>query len=192
MKFKLVFLIFVISFSGFYFKIWSQKNKNDSLFKEVKMPVDNETKLITYTNIIAVDCKKDSLFKKGLKWFNTYYKNPRGVIKIQNPEEGKITGQPQFRILNAPDKNGTASMLGIIYYTISTYYKDGKCKYVISDINLEQTSKFPVERWLDKSSRTYTPAYNYYLKQIDDYMKLTAKNFENTMKASTPVKNDAW
>jgi hypothetical protein len=191
MKLVLLFLLVVI-FSGFYSKSWSQKEKNDSIFKEIKMPVDEITKLITYKNIFNIDYKKDSLYKKGLKWFNTYYKNPRGVIKLQNPGEGKIVGKPQFKILNLPDKNGDYTMFGIIYYTITTLYKDGKCKYEITDINLEQTSKFPVEKWLDKSSKTYSPAFNYFLRQIDDYMKQTEKSFENFMKTSPPSKSDGW
>jgi hypothetical protein len=189
---KLLFFLAVMLFSGLFIKSWSQKDKNDSLFKEIKMPVDEATKLITYTNVINVDAKKDSLYKKGLKWFNSYYKNPKGVIKTQNPEEGKISGKPQFKILNPPDKNGTPSMRGIIYYTITTFYKDGKCKYEITDINLEQASKYPVEKWLDKSSKSFSPVFNYFIKQIDDNIKTTVKSFENYMKASTASKNDAW
>jgi hypothetical protein len=192
MRNLLLLFLLVISLSGFYSKTWSQKDNNDTLFKEIKMPVDNATKLITYSNVINVDAKKDSLYKKGLKWFNTYYKNPKGVLKIQNPDEGKISGKPQFRILNPPDKNGTTSMGGIIYYTITTLYKDGKCRYEITDINLEQTAKYPVEKWLEKDSKSFKPVYNYFLRQVDDNIKQTIKNYENFMKLSNAAKNDAW
>ena len=190
---NLVIFSLLISFSGISSLSYAQKNKNDSLFKEVSMPVDDVSKLITYKKVVSVnDIKKDSLYKKGLSWFFSYYKNPRGVIKSQNPADGKIIGRPQFKILNPPDKNGTESMNGIIYYTITTSYKDGKCKIEIADINLEQASKFPIEKWLDKSQKTYTTAYNYFLKQINDYMKKTVKSFEDAMTAVPISKNDGW
>jgi len=193
MKNTLIILIIAVLVVGIKTKTYSQKDKNDSLFKEVKMPIDDVTKLITYKNVINIDgITKDSLYRKGLKWFNSYYKNAKNVIKLQNPEEGRIIGKPQFKILNPPDKNGSPSFRGIIYYTITTFYKDGKFKYEITDINLEETSKFPVERWLDKSLKTYTPKYNYFLKQIDDYMKATTQSFENAMKLSTTIKKDEW
>src|SRR4051812_39320554 len=91
-----------------------------------KLPVDETTKLITYTGISEIaGVGKDSLFNKALAWCNAYYKNPSDVIREKNTEEGKIVCKARFMIKNQADKNGTVTDAGNVMYTMTLNFKDG-------------------------------------------------------------------
>ena len=73
-------------------------------FKPANLPIDDETKLITYKSVVTEAGTKDELFDRGLKWFNKFYKNPADVIKEKNKETGKIKGIARMQIYEG-DKN---------------------------------------------------------------------------------------
>ncbi|MCX7955446.1 MAG: DUF4468 domain-containing protein [Bacteroidales bacterium] len=180
---KVVILIVLMA----YLKIHSQE------YKEINVPIDSSTKLITYSKVIEVaGANKDSLYRKGRQWYFYYFKNPSGVIREENKSEYKITGKHQIRILNPPDKKGIQSMKGIVQYTIITQFKDNKTKITLTDFNLKETSYFPLERWLDKSSVYFTPKNYFYLEQIDKEMKSLIDNYEQYMKKKENKKTDNW
>lgn len=184
---KSIILLFVTAFLFTHFG-FSQKED----FKEPALPIDQETKLITYSKVIDVTAGKDSLYKKGKKWFYTFYKNPTGVIKEDDAPSGKISGKHQVKILNPADKKGIQTMKGIVKYTVTTQFKENKARIIISEINLESSSYTPVEKWLDKAAPGFTTKNYYYLTQVDSLMNDVTGNFEKFMKEANKVKKDEW
>ena len=179
----LIVATLLLNFSGF-------TQKED--YKEPSLPLDQETKLISYSKVVDVSANKDSLYKKGKKWFYTFYKNPTGVIKEDDVTNGKVSGKSQVKILNPADKKGIQTMRGIVKYTVTTQFKENKARILISDINLESTSYTPIEKWMDKTSPGFTTKNYYYLTQVDSLMNDVTTNFEKFMKEATKVKKDDW
>jgi hypothetical protein len=185
MKKSILTSILIILLFGFGF---SQKNET----KEPVLPVDQETKLITYSKIVDLAMSKDTSYLKGKKWFFNYYKNPTGVIKEEDIVSGKISGKHQFKILNPPDKKGIQTMRGIVKYSITTQYKENRARILLSNINLESTSYNPIEKWLDKNNSEYSERNFYYLLQIDSVLNEVASSFIKYMKEPNKSKKDEW
>lgn len=160
----------------------------------VKLPINETTKLITYEKIFEVtNLSKDSLFERGLLWAKGYYKNPYDVIREQNKEEGKIVCKGRFKISNPPDKKGFASDAGLIQYTLTLLFKDGKIKYTLSEINWKQTSYYACEKWMDTGNQYYKAEFEYYLQQLDSTSKEIVKSLEKECTNPKTVKsNDNW
>jgi hypothetical protein len=159
-----------------------------------KYPVDVNTKLICYMEVIQVPgVSAHDLMQRGLKWFSTYYKNPTEVIRQVDSLRGTIAGKARFKIYKPSDKKDVKMDGGNVEYSITLNIKEGKFRYVITEINWKQTSYFPVERWLDTKSQTYLPAYYpYYMEQTDTQINAIIENVETHMKTAPPKKNDDW
>lgn len=168
--------------------IFSQKEE----YKEPQLPIDQDSKLISYTKVVEVTANKDSLYNKGQQWFRKFYKNPTGVIREQDAVKGIIVGKHQIKILNPADKNGVQTMKGIVQYTVSTQYKDNKARIEITGINLSATSYTPIEKWLDKTAKDFTPKNYFYLEQINKQLLEVVANFEGFIKEQTKIKKDEW
>ncbi len=188
MKTKIIFIM-LISISII---ATAQKQKYKT-YEQPKFTIDEDTKMITYSGVIELKGTPDELYDKGLSWYKTYYKNPTNVIRNQDKATHKILGKARFKILNPPNKKGLKTMAGIIQYTIKLGFKDGKYRYIIDDINLKQTSKYPIERWLADKGPYYKPNNNFYLQQIDEYMKKTIDNLKKYMaKPKKQTNDDNW
>jgi hypothetical protein len=168
--------------------------KNAPLPPPVVLPVDSITHLITYEAVTQVPgATAEILYKRALDWFNSYYKNPAEVIRENDAAKGKIVGKSRFRIYNPPDKEGTKTDVGLVQYTITVGAKEGRFKYELTEFNWKQLSYYPLEKWMDTKGQMYTPVYNHYLTQTDDYVKELVKNLKNAIMNDKPVKDkDNW
>lgn len=160
----------------------------------VKLPIDESTKLITYTKVIDVPNQtKEVLFDRVLTWAKGYYKNPTDVLREQNKEEGKIVCKARYKISNPTDKKGFASDAGLIQYTLTLLFKDGKIKYTLSEINWKQTSYYPCEKWMDTSSQYYKTEFEYYLEQLNSNTNEILKSLEKESTNPKATKaSDGW
>jgi len=160
----------------------------------VAVPVDSITKLITYESVVEVPgMKANVLYKRALKWFNTFYKNPTEVIRENDSLKFKIIGKPRFKIMNPPNKDGVKTDGGLVQYTITVAAKDGRFKYEITEFNHKEQSYYASERWMDTKSQTYLPVYAEYLRQLDQYTLDLLKNLKDAMLKDKPVKDkDNW
>lgn len=157
------------------------------------LPVNDETKLITYDKVVEVaETKKVDLFERAVNWINSYYKNPTDVVREKNPDAGKIVCKARFKISNEPDKTGFATDAGVVQYSLTLLFKDDKYKYGVSQINWKQLSYYPVERWMDASSPSYNKSYNWYLKQVDEQLKNILADLEKNMAVKKKEKKEDW
>ncbi|HLG33378.1 MAG TPA: DUF4468 domain-containing protein [Bacteroidia bacterium] len=158
-----------------------------------RFPIDVNSKLITYVEVIQVPgVPVKEIFSRGLKWFNTFYKNPTDVIRETDSLRGKIFGKARFKIYNPADKTGLKTEAGNVEYSITLNLKEGKFRYTITEINWKKASFYPVERWLDTTALSYSKAYSFYLEQMDTQIHETVKNLETFMKTPPAKKNDDW
>lgn len=158
--------------------------------QKAAVPVDEDTKLITYKEVVQQEGDKDKLYKTAISWVNANYKNPNEVTSIREPENGKLVLNHRFKIINV-DKKGLKTDAGVINYTLKLEFKPGKYRYVFTDFTLQATSKFPLERWLDKNDPQYTPACDVWLYQVDTTVNGIIKSLKKGMVPKV-VKTDEW
>jgi hypothetical protein len=162
-----------------------------------KMPVDEITQLITYTDVVEEKgLNKDTLYNRALRWFKSFYKNPTDAIKKADAEARTIEGGYRFQI-QKPDpasKKQPAPMVnaGLVNYKISVMCKDGRFKYEIKNISWQQASVYPIEKWMDAKAAGYDPVFAVYLKQVDDYMKELIQSLERTIETEPLKKQEEW
>lgn len=170
----------------------AQKNKQAPI-EVPQMPLSEETKLVSYSGVIDAKAPKDELYKRGMNFFNSNYKNTADVLKKQDEAGGEIEGVARFKIRNPPNKDGIETDAGLVSYTINLKLKDGKYKYEITKINWKQASYYGIEKWMDKTSPSYKQNYDYYLVQADQQIKELVASLNNLMqKPSVQAKKADW
>ena len=57
--------------------------------------------------------------------------------------------------ISSKDKKGVESFDGMVAYTLTLNFKDGKFKYEISRIHWKQASYYDVSKWMDTKDQYY-------------------------------------
>jgi len=153
----------------------------------VSVPVDEDTKLITYQEVVEELGDKDSFFNRSIEWINEFYSNPVDVTKTRDPQSGVIKGLHRFRIKNTLD-DGTQADAGTVQYHFTLEFKEGRYRYTLSEFELRQASKVPCEKWLEKSD----PATRSYLKQLDEFAQSWVTSLKKGMMPEPEKKADDW
>ncbi|MBK7212328.1 MAG: DUF4468 domain-containing protein [Bacteroidales bacterium] len=154
------------------------------------LPIDEDTKLITYKEVVQQAGTKLDLFNRAVEWINKNYKNPADVTKVRNPETGLI--ELIHRIELSYDEKGVSRSAGIVDYTLRLELKEGRYRYTFTNFNLKQASRVPIEKWLDKSDKAYIPAWDNYLAQVDAYTKTLIESLKKGMEPPAVKKSDDW
>ena len=154
------------------------------------LPVDPDSKLIMYREVVQEQGDPSYLYNKAMEWFNYYYINPTSIFNIQDKVNGKIEGTGRMGIFFRDDK-GIQHNAGVIVYTIRLEFKENRYRYTVTDFNLKGASRFPIERWMNKEDPAYNPQWNNYLYQVDTTMQRLTSTLVEKMK---PVeeKKDEW
>jgi hypothetical protein len=169
-------LLFVLLRSGF-----SQINV---------VPVDEDTKLITYKDVVTQEGDVPKLYNTAIAWVNANYENPTEATRVRDIEDGKIEVRHRYKIYNT-DKKGVKSDAYIINYTLKLEFKPGRYRYTFTDFTVAAISKYPLERWLDKNDPQYSPACDDYLAQINTTVRDMIKSLKKGMIPKV-VKKDEW
>jgi hypothetical protein len=155
-----------------------------------QMPVDPDSKLIMYREVVNQEGGKDLLYDRGASWFSGFYKSPSSVLKIQDKVNGKLEGTGRFEITYI-DELGNKRDGGMILYGIKLELKDNKYRYTLSDFNLKAVSRYPLEKWLNKNDPAYNQQWDSYLYQVDTTMQSLIRNLKEGMKPKV-IKKDEW
>ncbi len=156
-----------------------------SLFSQI--PIDEETGLITYQEVVEEEGSKQEYFNRAIGWINSFYKNPVDVTKTRDPQSGIIKGVHRFKIINT-DESGNTSDAGVVQYEFVLQFKDGRYRYTLSDFVLRQASKIPAEKWLNKSDSQSKS----YLKQLDKFAQDWVESLKEGMKPKVEKNDDEW
>jgi len=154
------------------------------------MPLDKDTQLISYQEVVSEPGTADVLYVRCIEWINTQYKNPADVCKVRNRESAVIEIQHRFEIFNS--SSGSKLLAGIVNYDLKIEFKPGRYRYTISDLTLRQSSRFPIERWFDKSDPMYSPIWEDYLQQVDTQIKELIANLKQGMAPPVVKHEEKW
>ncbi len=154
------------------------------------VPVDEDTKLITYKEVVNQEGDVQKLYNTAIAWVNANYENPTEVTRVRDAENGKLELRHRFKIFNT-DKKCIKTDAYIINYTLKLEFKPGKYRYTFTDFTIAAVSKYPLERWLDKKDPQYTPACEDYLAQIDSIVNSKIESLKEGMVPKV-IKKDDW
>lgn len=175
----------------------------------INLPFDSVTHKITYSGIVKLDStrKKDELYSTTLEWFAKTYNSGKDVIQLQDKDNGKIIGNgaitvhttQRYKLSFEEQETKVKTDVGYVKYSISIYLKDGKYKYLITDLFFKSTNQYYLSDNCENLIHTtqeimgfsYQPYYNYILWQTDNQIKELISNLETVMKTK-PVSNDKW
>jgi prolyl oligopeptidase PreP (S9A serine peptidase family) len=154
------------------------------------LPVDPDSKVIQYRDVVNQDGNKDVLYDRGAEWFRSYYVNPGSVTKVQDKVNGKIEGTGRLSIYHVDDDNVKVNA-GMVFYDIRLEFKENKYRYTLTNFALKSTSRVPLEKWLNKNDPSYNPMVETYLYQVDTTMQNLIAKLKEGMKPKVK-KKDEW
>jgi hypothetical protein len=182
----------------FFFVIGTSTiNAQQAAVQTPKMPIDEVTNLITYTDVVEEPgMNKDTLYNRALRWTKGFFKNPIDAVKKADAEARVIEGGYRFKI-SRPEPNSKKQPVpmvdaGLVNYKYKIFSKDGKFKYEITNFSWQQNSYYPLERWMDNKATNYDPNFALYLKQTDDFIKDLIKSLEKAIETDPVKKKDDW
>lgn len=155
--------------------------------QEITVPVDDETSLITYQEVVTEEGDREAFFNRSISWINKYYANPVDVTKTRDPESGVIKGLHRFRIKNTLE-DGTQTDAGTVQYRFTLEFKEGRYRYTLTEFELRQASKVPCEKWLGNND----PLSKSYLKQLDEFAQSWIADLKEGMLPEPEKKEDEW
>lgn len=155
------------------------------------LPVDEETKKITYKEVITQEGTAAKMYNQGIEWVNSFYTNPSEVTRVRDSDNGKIDIRHRIKVWNLDKDGNTSTEGGLIDYTMILEFKEGRYRFTITDFNVRKVSKFPLERWMDKNDPEYFAACDNYLVQVNEEVNKIIKSLKEGMKPKV-VKPDNW
>lgn len=165
-----------------------------NLFSQVMttdLPIDPDSKKIMYRDVVEENGKPAYLYDKAIEWFGYYYVNPQSVYTVQDKVNGKVEGIGRMKISYLDERSGVRRDAGIIQYQLKLEFKENKFRYTITDFNLKAASRFPIEKWMNKTDPAYNSNWDSYLYQVDTVMQRLVSSLKEKMKP-TVVKKDEW
>ena len=157
---------------------------------KVKLPVDPETKLISYKEVVTVAGTPAELFNRAIEWINKQYKNPVDATKVRDQASGVIEIIHRVEITRV--EQGATLLAGRVDYSMKLEMKDGRFRYTITNFNMKDISRQPLERYMDKNDKAYMPIWDNYLKQVDDYTLNMIESLKHGMQPPAAKKPDTW
>ncbi|MFA8450370.1 MAG: DUF4468 domain-containing protein [Bacteroidales bacterium] len=157
-----------------------------------EIPVNKDTGLITFRDVVKVDGDKKHLFNRCISWVNSEYKDPVRVTSLRDFPNGIIAGKHRFRLFYN-DEEGNRRDGGMVNYVFKIDFKDGRYRYTVSNLTLKKQSRFPLEKWLDKDAVDYNPKMEDYLQQVAIFFKEWADRLNKGMQPEkAPVDDSNW
>ena len=155
------------------------------------MPIDENTKLVTYKGVVNQGGSADELYERAVKWANKYFPNPMLSIKKADKNGGVLECQPNTKITTLATDGKTATLAGMVYYTLTIEAKENRYRYTITSIYKKETSQFPIEKWFDNTKPEWSPVRYDHLHQIDQAIKKLIADLEEGMKPEKVI-IDEW
>jgi hypothetical protein len=154
-------------------------------------PIDEETKLVTYTDVIQVPgVVTDSLYNVAMAWMKTFYTSPSQAIKSQSKEEGIIEIKHQFQ-LTRKDKGQVVKAGQINYYlTYNSEMDDLSTRLPKLIYRAPLTMVLKTGLTMRNSAKDETTVG--YLIQIDEFMQKLVGSLETEVKPAAPKKEEDW
>lgn len=181
---KLLLGLFLVTIVNIGF---AQKEKE---LKTPDLPINEDTKLVTYQDVIAQKGSPQELYDRAMLWVKKFYKNTAEVIKKSDRNIGVIEMRSSVRIYSV-QKDGSRAPRNNVYYNFKLECRQDRYRYTITDFKERAEAATPIEVWLDKNHVKWYAGQFEYLNQIDEQIKELIESLEKGM---NPVieKKDEW
>ena len=95
-----------------------------------EFPINEKTGKVSYEGVVKVEgASATDLYIKANEWFAMAFNSANNVIQMQDKDAGKIIGKGLFKVAKSGYPNG------VFDFTIMFTAKEGRYKYVITDIS---------------------------------------------------------
>ena len=185
---KRFLVVGIVLFSGQM--VWGQQPTQYNDFPP-DMKFDENTKLVTYKGVVNQKGSQDVLYEWALKWANKYYSNPLVVITKKDKNEGVVVCVSGIAIKTLSNDGKTFTGAGMVYYTLTIETKEGRYRYTITDLYKKESSRFPIEKWFDKTKPEWSPVRYDHLHQIDQFVKKLIEDLKAGMQPEKVIV-DEW
>ncbi len=156
------------------------------------IPVDEITGQIIYQEVVPEEGTKRELFNRASEWLHQFFANPVYVTKVRDASSGVIKGKHQFE-LEYTDDDGNIRKGAMIIYDFRIECRDGRYRYTIDNLLRKQASRYPLERWLDKTDPYYNSQWEAYLEQVDHYIRNDfAASLKEAMEPEPVIEEEEW
>jgi hypothetical protein len=155
------------------------------------LPIDSISKKIMYKAVVNEPGTPIYLYDKAIEWFGYYYLSPVSVYTVQDKVNGKIEGQGRIKIYYQDEQAGMRRDAGQIVYQIKLELKENKYRFTLTDFNLKGTSRYPIEKLMNKTDPAYNINWDSYLYQVDTTMQRLISTLKEQMKPKV-IKKDEW
>jgi len=82
-------------------------------------------------------------------------------------------------------------MAGMVYYTFTIEAREGRYRYIITDIHKREQVQYPIEKWFDTTKPEWTPARYDHLNQIDQAIQKLIADLKEGMQPEKVIV-DEW
>lgn len=155
------------------------------------VPVDKTTGMINYQEVVTEEGTRNDFFNRAVAWVNETYKNPTSVTTVRDPQTGKIEGNYRFKIYQSSE--GQEGMeWATIFYSFRLEFKDGRYRYSFYDFLLKTDSRYPIERWLDRTRADYAPENEIKLSKVNEFMTGFVQTLKTSMKPKAVKEEIEW
>lgn len=101
---------------------------------QTQPPVDSITHKISYEGVVQATGTKDQLYDRALIWFSKTFRSSKDVIQISDKVNGRIGAKWYYQ----PYDDRT----GFVLIDFTVLLKDGRYKYIFTDLYYEGTSEY--------------------------------------------------
>ena len=161
---------------------------------ETTLPVDTETKRVTYTGVVPVaGVTKSELYTRAKLWLAFTYDEAKDVIKVDEKDAGLLVIRAYSDVpvrLSQTDLQPTSRELG---YTMVLNFKDGRYKYTLTNYQLmtlgaSNTLEQEIVAQLAKPKSKGIYTAKQYAESIEAFAKALAGSLDLTLQK--PVSGD--
>ena len=92
-------------------------------------PISEKTGKVSYEGVVKIDSlSAQEIYSRANEWFAITFNSAQSVIQMNDAEAKKIIGKAEIQVFYG------RSEAGKFLYTISFFAKEGRYKYIITDI----------------------------------------------------------
>ena len=179
----------------------SKSDSKSDLYKQKLLLSDDER--IYFQDIVSIDSTSQKvLFLNTYEWFVNNFNSANEVIQLKDEESGKIIGKGLSKSLFRARIGGLLN--GDLYYTIKVSVKDGKYRFMFTDIDFKldpigdvifqktNIETVILDEYLYKDNGKVRPTNKQYKELVINQFTTLSANFKKHMISKSKSKEEDW
>jgi len=160
-----------------------------------EFPISEKTGKVSYEGVVKLDSLSSSdIYTRANEWFAITFNSAKSVIQMNDINSKKIIGKGSTSVLFRSFDGGQ------FFYTISFFAKEGRYKYIITDIYHKSSLANPNGSGGDITNETpackkwflTTKQWTSFREQAETNIKLIIDNLNNYMNETNIQDDDNW